>query len=502
MKRSLFVFSVSFLAALPAFSAPRWVRVSFTEDPAHSMFITWNGGPADTVVEYGTSQAYGQTATGTSDDMGSPLGVVHTVRLENLQPDTAYHFRAGGAGDWSPDHAFRTAPADRCKPFSFAVAADNRPDFDWLPSGCWKQVYGKVASEGPAFVINSGDLVLDGKQADQWVDFFDDSEPFLVDVPLMPCLGNHDDGPGDGDSANYNRIFTLPRNPVSNTEDFYSFDYGNVHFAALSTETFTGGSTKFGDQADWLDQDLASTDRMWKVVYFHRPIYSSGGHGGNEAGQNDAFIPVFDRNHVDLVLTGHDHMYDKYGPRYNGQDVSSPDDGTIYIVSGGGGAACIPPHKHHYIIVTVTNNVMHVRVQNAETQCLTVGSGGTGVVDEFDIVKTLQQDPCAGPQDSDGDGVSAPSDCCDDGTEQAPGCNQQNAASIHPGALDVCGDGIDQNCDGRDEACQCDDGDSDGYPSAACGGNDCDDADPAVNPGAVEQCGDGKDNDCDGTTDG
>jgi len=489
-------------SAVPARAAPKWVRVTLTEDPAHSMFISWNAAAADSTVEYGLDTSYGQTATGSAEDAGGDIGVVHSVRLDGLQPDTIYHFRVGGAGDFSPDHTFRTAPADRCQPFSFAVAADNRYDFEWLPSGCWKQVYEKVASEGPAFVINSGDLVLDGSQSDQWREFMDISEPWLAEVPLMPCLGNHDDGPGEGDGANYNKLFTLPRNSLTNTEDLYSFDYGNVHFVALSTETFEGGDIKFGDQADWLAQDLAASDRMWKVVYFHRPIYSSGGHGGDEAGQNAAYIPVFDQYHVDLVLTGHDHLYERDGPRYNGQDVASPDDGTIYIVSGGGGAACIPPHKHHYIIITVTNNVMHVRVQNAETSCLTIGTGGSGIVEEFDIVKTLQQDPCAGPQDADGDGVSPPGDCCDAGNEAAPGCSPDTAPSMYPGAEEICADGIDQNCDGRDEDCPCADNDGDGYPSDQCGGSDCDDNDQAVNPSAVEQCGDGKDNDCDGTTDG
>lgn len=77
-------------------------------------------------------------------------------------------------------------------------------------------------------------------------------------------------------------------------------------------------------------------------------------------------------------------------------------------------------------------------------------------------------------------------------------------ASIYPGAEKICGDGIDQNCDGADTPCSCyDDVDGDGYVSVACGGTDCNDSDYWVNPGIDEThfndlCGDGIDNDCDG----
>jgi hypothetical protein len=79
-------------------------------------------------------------------------------------------------------------------------------------------------------------------------------------------------------------------------------------------------------------------------------------------------------------------------------------------------------------------------------------------------------------------------DDCDDGN-----------ASIHPGAEDICDDGIDQNCDGRDETCSvCVDGDNDGHYWDVCGGDDCDDANYNVHPGAIDVCDDGIDQNCDG----
>jgi len=92
-------------------------------------------------------------------------------------------------------------------------------------------------------------------------------------------------------------------------------------------------------------------------------------------------------------------------------------------------------------------------------------------------------------------------DCLDadnDGSCAADDCNDNDAAT-RPGAVEACGDNVDNNCDGNiDEGCStCTDNDQDNY----CDDSDCDDADPAVNPGAVERCNDNVDNNCDGDID-
>ncbi|MGA1864030.1 MAG: putative metal-binding motif-containing protein, partial [bacterium] len=88
-----------------------------------------------------------------------------------------------------------------------------------------------------------------------------------------------------------------------------------------------------------------------------------------------------------------------------------------------------------------------------------------------------------GTIDADGDGYSEIQEDCND-----------SDASIHPGASEICGDVIDQDCDGRDLA----DVDNDGYNSVEVGGTDCDDRNMAIHPGAPEIKGDGIDQDCDG----
>ena len=116
-----------------------------------------------------------------------------------------------------------------------------------------------------------------------------------------------------------------------------------------------------------------------------------------------------------------------------------------------------------------------------------------------------QDQPCGCFDDVDQDGYISEAacggvDCCDTGAEAVLGCAADTAAGIHPGAAEICEDGIDQDCDGIDPGCVCDtDADSDGYITIECeGGTDCNDADGDIHPGAAEICEDGIDQNCDG----
>ena len=99
-------------------------------------------------------------------------------------------------------------------------------------------------------------------------------------------------------------------------------------------------------------------------------------------------------------------------------------------------------------------------------------------------------------QDCSGRDQLCPADIDDDRdgyTENQGDCNDA-AAAIHPGAIDICGDGIDQDCSGSDQLCPADiDDDRDGYTENQ---GDCNDSDATINPGAAEICGDGIDQDC------
>ncbi len=103
-------------------------------------------------------------------------------------------------------------------------------------------------------------------------------------------------------------------------------------------------------------------------------------------------------------------------------------------------------------------------------------------------------------EDLDGDGFACPGQlrwdshrCAGAGLD----CNDLDAGT-YPGAEEICGDGLDQDCDGIDQPCVPGDVDGDGERRPEDGGSDCDDTNPRVRPGAAEKCGDGVDQDCSG----
>jgi len=127
--------------------------------------------------------------------------------------------------------------------------------------------------------------------------------------------------------------FALPGN-----EQWYYLNWGKyVHITILNSEADPSSA-----QLDWLENDLASHENYtWKFVLFHRPPFSSGKHGSWIEGQ-EFWCPLFDKYHVDIVFSGHDHNYERSMPINYTASKTSPQDtyskGTMYIVSGGWGA--------------------------------------------------------------------------------------------------------------------------------------------------------------------
>jgi uncharacterized protein (TIGR03382 family) len=240
----------------------------------------------------------------------------------------------------------------------------------------------------------------------------------------MPTIGNHDDGPVDGDGAVYNQVFHLPRNTVTNTEDFYWFTAGNAIVVSLSSQTYEGGG--MGSQAAWLDQVLTDNPRLWKFVFFHHPVYTSSSllglldvsHPPNEVDQNAALTPVFDKHHVDFVFYGHNHFYERFQPmRGNGGDeegipVDDPEDGTYYVVSGGGGALTYNiaiglfcggakgsakcSGSHHFVRIEIERNRLKYTARATAQQLLNDNPGNSKDIESFTYEKAYPGgvDPC------------------------------------------------------------------------------------------------------------
>jgi 3',5'-cyclic AMP phosphodiesterase CpdA len=180
----------------------------------------------------------------------------------------------------------------------------------------------------PQLVLHTGDVVYPDGQADGYDPFF--FQPYQTlgkRAPIFPTLGNHDYHTQRGQP--YLDAFYLPHNNPANTERYYSFDWGNAHFTALDFNTGPDAN-----QLAWLKNDLAATDKVWKFVFYHQAIYSSGPHGYESwvEAKRQLLAPIFEQNHVDVVFNGHDHDYERTQPIH----------GVLYIVSGGGGGPLYP----------------------------------------------------------------------------------------------------------------------------------------------------------------
>ena len=103
---------------------------------------------------------------------------------------------------------------------------------------------------------------------------------------------------------------------------------------ALDTnQSYASGSAQY----NWLVNDLASTHKDWRFVFFHHPPYSSSTHG-SDSNVCNTLGPVFQTYHVSLVFAGHDHDYERTWPMLNGAVSTICDGGVVYVVTGGAGA--------------------------------------------------------------------------------------------------------------------------------------------------------------------
>lgn len=222
--------------------------------------------------------------------------------------------------------AFRSAPPNPPVPetpgsWTFAALGDygggHVPQTD---------VARNILARRPQLLLTLGDNVyydgLESEFAKKW----DPPKYFGAlreQIPVRPSLGNHDVR-REPDGIPYFKRF-----PELDEARFYSFEHGGVHFASIdTTESLEPGSPQYR----WLEQDLAKSTKDWNVLYFHHPLFN--GNPGDNGPNRDYLGPLLAKYGVDLVLSGHEHNYQRSKPLNAG--------GTIEVISGGGGQSLHP----------------------------------------------------------------------------------------------------------------------------------------------------------------
>ncbi|NOJ28985.1 MAG: hypothetical protein DA328_02330 [Nitrososphaeraceae archaeon] len=241
------------------------------------------------------------------------------------------------------------------KDFNLVVASDFNCKNDA------QKTIDNMIDEKPELILALGDL-SNQKSGSCWIDMF--PKKYLDNVKVSMGFNEVKSSLGGPKQVKkYLKTFGLDK-------QYYSFDYNNVHFLALATEIPNDEKSK---QYKFVKNDLQKTsqdkDIDWIIVYGYRNFYSSDSKHDGNGGLQSAYHPLFDKYGVDIVLSGHNHNYQRTFPieynddkrdkptvterekkSYDARDKKNP----IFITVGTGGAGLYPLHaKADYVVTQI-----------------------------------------------------------------------------------------------------------------------------------------------------
>lgn len=363
MRPFLLLVSALLLAAGPLSAAPTILRGPYLQSATPtSVVVRWRTDVTEaSVVTFGTSRQEMKSVA-----KAEGIKTEHIVQLSGLQPGKTYYYAVGGAqlmppapGAKGPEDApgrpatssFTTPPlAGPAQPTRIWVLGD--PGTKTAQQAAVRDGYMKFTGtrRTDLWLLLGDNAYPDGTDADYQKAIFEMYPQMLRSSPLWPALGNH-----DGKSANsitqsgvYYDIFTLPTRGqaggvASGTEAYYSFDHANIHFICL--DSHDSDRSPGGAMMQWLKADLAATTRDWIIAYFHHPTYTKGTHDSDKdsdsAGRMNEmraiFLPALEQGGVDLVLTGHSHVYERSWLLDGHYGKSPTFDRALHVKQGGDG---------------------------------------------------------------------------------------------------------------------------------------------------------------------
>ncbi len=389
----------------------------------------------------------------------------HEIRISGLQPNTRYYYGVGSptvtvSGN-DADTFFYTAPLPgRAKPTRIWALGDAGQGTT-AQADTRNAYYNTVGTKHTDIMLMLGDnAYTSGLDSEYQSRFFDFYNPIIRKSHVWSTIGNHETFAGT--PYPYYDIFTFPiaaecGGIASGTEAYYSFDHGNIHFICL--DSMVSNRAANGPMATWLTNDIASTNARWIIGFFHHPPYTRGGYDSDTMTEAVAMranlAPILEQFGVDVVLSGHDHNYERTwfisgnygssatfnaatmkkdpgygrpltdGPYVKNVNISEANKGSVYIVAGSAGALYAAPTAHPAIAVGLNlYGTALLDIDGNRFDMSFLKADGT-VGDNFTIVKPY------GNVDTDGDGMP-------DDYENESGFAPANSAD---GSADNDGDG-------------------------------------------------------------
>ena len=410
----------------------------------NSVVVRWQTATAtDSKVSYGLTTTYSSSPV-----TSLTVSTEHEISITGLTQDTKYFYQIGTTTT--------SIPSDAQTFFKTGLPAGTNTDFTVWATGDFctgnanqvnvRNSYSTYAAanlpNGKAdFWIWLGDNAYNSGTANEYTSTVFNIYPnILKNTAVFPAVGNHDYG-NHGDVFSpapfpyptapyeYFNALTMPQNAelggvASTTKRYYSYNYGNVHFIVLDSYGVITNSNSIdavnNPMYTWLRNDLMANTKKWTVCYFHHPPYSKGTHDSDtEVGMvnmRQYYVPLLETYHVDLVLSGHSHVYERsyllnghYGlentltagmiinntlgdvsPFYTKSLVNGI--GTVYLVCGNSGQGGVvrpkPSYPHNAMPRSDTtlygSMILTFKTNEIEAKFLTL----TGTVyDNFKIVK-------------------------------------------------------------------------------------------------------------------
>lgn len=310
--------------------------------------------PSAVTLEWGPPGEDGGAIVKRSSEPAS----LHAIALHDLQPASRYGLTVRVDDTTAMGELVTAPPDDDDRPVRFLAYGDNRTD-----PAAHAAVVRAMARAPSDFLVHTGDFVEDGSNRVQWQAFFDTEAPLLRGRCLFSAVGNHE--LTDGSGVQYVRFFgptdVGPAEKIRTEHLNGTTRWGRVRFFFVNAMVGAGRPTL--DRA-WLEQTLTAADAEanldWRVVVLHHGPWSSGPHGDNPRLHDANVVSLLAAHKVDLVLSGHDHIYERgFGS------------GLGYIVTGGGGAPVYKvtkpgPHAQriepvrHFVDVSVTRSAIEI----------------------------------------------------------------------------------------------------------------------------------------------
>ncbi len=247
--------------------------------------------------------------------------------VTGLQPDQLYYYAIcdgqtllAGA---DPNHSFRTLPVPGTeKPLRFWVVGDSGDGSVGQMAG-FTAMRDYVAVDGRPVdhYLHLGDMAYGtGLDIEFQFHFFQIYGDLMRNTVTWPTMGNHEGANSSGITGigPYYDAYVVPTRGEagglpSATEAYYSFDIGQVHLICLDSHDLPRFPASA--MAQWLQADLEQTNAPWLLAFWHHPPYTKGTHDSDTEGQliemRQYILPILEASGVDLVLTGHSHIYER-----------------------------------------------------------------------------------------------------------------------------------------------------------------------------------------------